>query len=137
MANSQLISDKAAISLSFLCVVHCLVLPLAVVLIPSMAALPLQDESFHLWMIFAVIPISIFALTMGCKNHERYQLLIIGGLGLVVLASAALLGHDWLGEELEKAFTVIGAVIIAAAHMWNYRLCQRVNECACSDPENT
>ena len=135
MANSQQVSDKAAISLSFLCLVHCLVLPLAVVLMPAMAALPLQDEMFHLWMVFAVVPISVYALTLGCRNHERYQLLLIGGLGLVVLLSAALLGHDWLGEQLEKTFTVIGAVTIAFAHMWNYRLCQRENDCGCSDGE--
>jgi len=39
------------------------------------------------------------------------------------------MGHDLLGEGLEKVFTVIGAAIIATAHIWNYRLCQKQDLC--------
>lgn len=133
MTNLQTTTDKAAISLSILCMVHCLLLPLLAVLLPSIAALPLQDEVFHIWMVIAVVPISAYALTMGCKKHKRYQILFIGSIGLLTLSVVAFLGHDWLGEELEKAFTVIGAIIIAIAHIRNYRLCQNQNVCACPE----
>ena len=133
MINTRSISDKTAISLSLLCTMHCLVLPLLAVLLPSISALPLTDEIFHVWMVIAVIPISTYALTMGCKNHKRYQIILIGSIGLLVLCVVAFFGHDLLGEELEKAFTVIGAIIIATAHIWNYRLCQLQNMCACPE----
>ena len=129
MTNIQSITDKTAISLSALCTIHCLVLPLLVVLLPSLSALPLQDEIFHTWMVFAVIPISIYALTMGCKKHKRYPMLLIGIVGLVILAVAAFMGHNLLGEGLEKLFTVIGASVIAIAHVWNYRLCRSTGMC--------
>ncbi|MFK7815173.1 MAG: MerC domain-containing protein [Gammaproteobacteria bacterium] len=131
MVNTQSITDKTAISLSLLCTIHCLVLPLLAVLLPSIAALPLNDEIFHIWMIIAVLPISAFALTMGCKNHKRYRILVLGSIGLLTLCLTAFFGHDLLGESLEKTFTVIGAAIIATSHLWNYRLCQHQNMCAC------
>lgn len=133
MKNILALSDKLAISLSFLCTLHCLVLPLALVLMPSLAILPFQDEAFHLGMLIAVIPISAFALTMGCKQHKRYQLLLMGGIGLSILIAAVILGHDLLGETGEKVLTVIGAGFVALGHIWNYRLCQRENECGCQE----
>jgi len=129
MISLQSTTDKAAISLSALCMIHCLLLPLLTVLLPSIAALPMSDEAFHIWMVVAVIPISIYALTMGCKKHKRYPMLLIGIVGLVILGVAAFMGHDLLGEELEKVFTVIGASVIAIAHVWNYRLCRSTGMC--------
>lgn len=129
MDNIQTTSDKVAISLSALCTFHCLILPLLTVLLPSIAALPLHDEAFHIWMVVAVVPISLFALTMGCKKHKNFSMLLIGTTGLVILCMAAFFGHDLLGEELEKVFTLVGAITIAIVHIWNYRLCQKPFVC--------
>jgi len=133
MKNLQVLSDKAAISLSLLCSIHCLAIPLLVVLLPSIVALPLEGETFHLWMLYAVVPISAYALTMGCKSHKRYRVLLLGGLGLLILAATALAGHAILGEMWEKIFTVLGTSIMAVGHFWNYRLCQHHANCGCSD----
>ena len=132
MKNLQVLSDKAAISLSLPCSIHCLAMPLAVVLLPSIAALPLEDEAFHLWVLYAVVPISAYALTMGCKRHKRYRVLLLGVIGLFILATTALLGHETLGEAWEKTLTVLGTSIIALGHLWNYRLCQHHTSCECS-----
>lgn len=133
MKSILALSDKLAISLSLLCTLHCLALPLALVMLPTFAALPLADEDFHLWMVIAVIPISAYALTMGCKKHKHYRLLWIGGIGLTLLILAVVLGHDLLGESWEKILTVAGASIIAFGHFLNYRLCQRHDSCDCSE----
>jgi len=133
MKNLQAISDKTAISLSLLCTIHCLALPLAVVLLPAIAALPLEDEAFHFWMVFAVVPISIYALTMGCKKHKNYRILLVGIIGLIILIATVFLGHNLLGETWEKIFTVIGSVFIALGHFWNYRLCQHPDNCDCPE----
>lgn len=126
------IADKLSISLSLLCAIHCLAMPLIVVALPALAALPLADEAFHLWMVYMVLPISLFALTMGCKKHKRYRLLFVGGIGLSILAISAFAGHDLLGEFWEKTLTVIGSSIIAVGHIWNYKLCQKQDSCGCS-----
>lgn len=137
MNNLQVLSDKSAIGLSLLCAIHCLALPLAAVLLPSIAVLPLADEAFHYWMLIGVLPISAYALTMGCKKHQHYRLLIIGGVGLSILVFAAFAGHDLLGETGEKTLTVIGAMILALGHILNHRRCQYQDRCDCPEPGQT
>ena len=133
MMGIQTFTDKMAMSLSLLCAIHCLAFPLIIVMLPSLAALQLDDEAFHVWMVLAVIPISVYALTIGCKQHKRYRLLILGLFGLLFLLSALLSGEDLIGEFWEKALTVVGAVTIALGHYWNYRLCQHQDFCACPE----
>lgn len=122
MKTLQLFSDKFAISLSMLCTIHCLALPLMVTLLPGLSALNLTDERFHVWMLLAVIPTSLYALTMGCQQHQRYHVLIPGVTGLLLLISGLFVGQYW-GEWVEKSFTVLGAVCLASGHLWNYHLC--------------
>jgi len=81
----QPLADKAAIGLSLLCAVHCLALPLAVALLPALVSLGFQDEKFHTWMVFIVIPLSIFALTLGCRKHRNPWVLATGATGLLAL----------------------------------------------------
>lgn len=135
MINLQAITDKTAISLSLLCAIHCLALPIIVALLPSVAAMVFEDEAFHFWMVVAVIPTSAIALTMGCKQHKRYPVLFIGVVGLCILAVAAFLGEERLDELGEKALTLAGAALIALGHVWNYRLCRRRANCDCPQTE--
>ena len=85
MKFSTLTADKLAVSFSTVCAIHCLATPFLVALLPSLAALPLEAESFHLWMVIAVLPTSIYALTLGCKKHKQRSVLRIGIVGLVCL----------------------------------------------------
>ena len=126
-------ADRAAVGLSLLCAVHCLLLPIAVALSPTVAALGIDDEAFHQWMIVGVLPISVFALYLGCVKHRNYKILSIGVAGLLVLGLTILLGHEVLGETGEKAMTLLGAVLIAISHWRNYRACQQEPACACPD----
>ena len=128
--NSQLV-DKFSIAISSLCVAHCLVFPILVVLIPSFATLGLGSETMHFWMIVTVIPSSIYALALGCKKHAKVSVFLIGALGLSSLLLAFVLGGNILGETGEKALTVLGAAIIALAHVRNYKLCQKADDCKC------
>ena len=133
MKNVQALSDKLAIGLSFMCAFHCLVLPSLLVLLPSFSTLNLDNELFHLWMLIAVLPISAYALTLGCKKHQRNQVLILGALGLSTMVMAVLL-ESVVGEWGEKILTLTGACLLAMGHFWNYQLCRQSNaECDCSN----
>lgn len=123
------LTDKIAITLSLTCAVHCLAMPLLLLLLPSVAALQLNSEAFHMWMVVVVVPTSIYALFMGCRQHEHYRLLAIGSVGLVFLMLAVTLDEELIGELGEKALTLVGAVIIAFGHYRNFRLCQQKSNC--------
>lgn len=135
MKTAQAITDKLAIGLSLLCTIHCLALPLILVLLPSMVALQPDNEAFHAWMVVAVLPSSIYALTLGCKLHQRYGLFIIGAFGLMLLVLGLVLGEERIGETTEKIITVLGASFVAVGHWFNYRLCcaQKHTACSCAN----
>lgn len=132
MKNIQTVADKAAIGLSLACTIHCLALPLVVALLPALTSFNLLDEAFHQWMLVAVVPTSVLALTMGCRKHGSYRVVVPGVTGIVVMLAAVVIGHDLLGEVGEKSLTVFGAALVAFGHLWNHRLCQHV-ECECHD----
>ena len=123
MQHLTAIMDKLAISLSFLCVAHCLLLPFAVVVLPILGASFLEGEAFHFWLLFLVIPTSVYSLWLGCQKDGRLEIFTIGLLGLFLLSLIVLLGVDALGETLERLSTVAGATIIAMAHLRNMRAC--------------
>ncbi|WP_461538577.1 MerC domain-containing protein [Spongorhabdus nitratireducens] len=132
MKALQTYTDKAAIGLSFLCLAHCLALPLILVMLPSLTVLNLENELFHLGMVVIVVPTSLYALTLGCKKHKNYQLLGIGLAGLAFLL-AAVIGEEMVGEFGEKALTMMGSLLIAYGHFRNYQLCRHAEDCSCAE----
>ncbi len=132
MQASSANADKAAIGLSLVCVVHCLLTPVAIAMIPALGATFLEDESFHYAVLFLVLPTSLFALSLGCRKHGHFKILITGLLGLFVLFLVPILGEDVTGETGEKILTVAGATIIAYAHVRNFWLC-RQHDCHSTD----
>lgn len=121
--------DRMAISVSALCMLHCLATPILLVAVPILSSTLMADEEFHLFMVIFVLPISLIALFIGCRRHKDRAVLLLGGLGLLSLVLVAYLGHDLLGEQGEKVATVASGVILAIGHLRNYRLC-RHGQCA-------
>lgn len=133
MRNVQTVADKTAIGLSTLCAIHCLMLPVAIVMLPSLLATSFGDESFHQWLLLAVIPSSAIALTLGCRKHGRWGVVTTGVLGLSVLVFTAFFGHDLLGELGEKVASIAGALLIVAGHLQNHLAC-RAGRCHVHTP---
>ena len=119
--------DKYAISTSAFCAVHCLCLPLLLGVFPVLSTTVIGQESFHVLLLWLVIPLSIISLSLGCKRHKNWFVALSGLTGLVVLIFTATAGHDVLGETGERVATLIGASAIAVAHVRNYVLCRQDN----------
>lgn len=118
-AKVQSFGDKAAIGLSMLCLVHCLILPFLLLVLPPLAGLlVLSDEAFHEWLLIAVIPISVLALGFGYVRHKSGLVVGLGFVGCTLLVLATILGEQ-RGETL---FTVLGSMLITYAHLRNYAL---------------
>ena len=116
--------DRSAIGLSFLCVLHCLAVPLTLILMPSLAALPIADERVHLLLVLLVLPTSTVALTLGCRQHGLKHILAWGLTGIAILVLAAGLGEEFLGEYGEKILTVVGSVLVAVGHILYFKCCR-------------
>ena len=103
---------------------HCLLASFFVALLPAISLLSLAgDELFHQALLIIIIPISSIALMSGLAKHRSWAIVASGGIGLLTLLAAALLGHDFLSPSGEKLLTGLGGVILAIAHFFNYRRC--------------
>ncbi len=134
MINPSRVGDKTAIALSVLCLLHCLALPFLLLLLPNVAVQLKDSEWFHFWIVMIVLPVSLYSLAVGCKQHKHMRVLLLGVTGLIFLLAAifvegnALIVAASLSEALEKALTLAGSVVIVFAHVINYRLCGRARE---------
>lgn len=123
------VADKAAISLSLVCVFHCLALPVLVSLFPSAMLAMLQDETVHFVLLTFVIPISVFSLTLGCHQHKKMPVVGLGLTGLSLLLFSALFADAWGGETMELIGTLLGSSIVACSHVLNFKLCRSSRTC--------
>ncbi len=131
MFTKNIYYDKFAIGLSLLCTIHCLALPLLMLLLPTVSAVFLADEGFHFYMVLMVLPISSFALWVGFKQHRSSKILLQGITGLIILSATVFLGHEQLGEITEKLMTLLGSSFICYSHYLNYKICQQQDNCDC------
>ena len=128
MRLTQEYSDKTAISLSALCLVHCLLVPSFLVFLSGYVSLSYNNELIHYAILFIAIPVSIYALITGVRNHKSFSFLYLGLIGIISLILAVTLGAQIWGEVGEKVLTTAGALLVAISHFKNYRLCREV-EC--------
>ena len=129
--KSQLTSDKFAMSFSAICMIHCLFAPSLIVLSYSSLALTLESELIHKVILLITIPVSIFAISLGYKNHTNNSIIFTGITGLTILISALLIGEN-IGENAELVMTIIGSMLVIACHYRNYRICKKIN-CDCHE----
>lgn len=116
--------DTVAVGLSGLCLVHCLALPLLIALLPLVGATLIDHESFHQIILIAVVPTTAIALGSGYIRHRRAAIAALGAVGIGALAFAAFALHALHAHAMETWITVAGGLILAVAHIRNFRHCR-------------
>ena len=122
MKNSQSTLDAAAIGLSLLCITHCLLSLMPLLILPSLAATLLNDERFHFGIVFFVVPLSLLALVMGLRKHGQYSVPITGACGICLLLLVLIIGEETIGEIGEATLTGAATLIVGFAHVRNFLL---------------
>ena len=121
--------DRLAICFSSLCILHCLLLPVLLVAYPIGILVTLSDEIFHQIMVSLALPLGLVSLYVGYGHHKRNQLIVFGGIGLVILMLPLVVPHELISESGETWLTVSGALILCMAHVVNFRLCTADQAC--------
>tara|TARA_Y100001970_G_scaffold164991_1_gene201597 strand:- start:3088 stop:3483 length:396 start_codon:yes stop_codon:yes gene_type:complete len=130
--NTQVNADKASITLSMACMIHCLLMPSFLVLTSGFFALSIDNELIHKAFLIIVLPVSLYALITGYRNHKVLSYFYIGTSGLWLLIFAIFFGESVFGELAEKSLTLLGSIIVASAHYKNYKACKEL-ACECHD----
>jgi len=118
VSRSALLSalDRAAIGLSALCAVHCLI---SVVLIAglSVAGSIWTDPAIHRLGMFGAVLLAAVAFGPTLLRERLTRGLAVGVVGLALMALGLFAPHGWP----EIAATVTGAGLLAVAHLMNTR----------------
>lgn len=110
--------DRMGMSLSVLCLIHCLAFPFFILFVPSMDWLFTNETLVHWILLGLALPVSLVAFGHGLRYHGDWLTLILGGLGLLLLIVGV---SHLLGHESEFYLTVPGAFILFVAHVRNWR----------------
>ena len=128
--TTQKIADIAGALFSQLCLVHCLLLPILLALVPSLSLGGIfQGETFHLAALLLTTPVVVFALRTGLARHGSTRPSALGYAALAFLW-LVFLGEELIGHDLVAAFNVTGGFLMAWAHWQNWTL-TRVSSCCC------
>ncbi|MGI9205259.1 MAG: MerC domain-containing protein [Woeseiaceae bacterium] len=122
-SRQKAILDKIAVGLSGLCLLHCLLLPFVVAVLPFLGQF--GNDHFHAELLLFVVPVSVIALGVGYRRHHRAVVLVFGATGLIILAIGGTYVHDTYGEMPDRAMTVTGSIILAFTHFKNFRLARK------------
>lgn len=108
--------DKSALTLSGLCLVHCLAGTL--ILTVFAASGDWLGHNVHLVGLLLALPMAAIALWRGVRLHGRIGVAVLGTLGIALMATSLVISH---GDIAEVVLSVIGVSLLAAAHFWNLR----------------
>ena len=124
-SNSKSLMDRIGIWTSGLCALHCLLLPALLPVIPFLGATIFAEAWFEKTILSLSMIIGFWALLTGFYRYHRqlYPIysLLMGGL---IYWNKDMFGHDY-----EPYTVAIGAVLIAAAHVVNMKLCKSCHTC--------
>ena len=92
-------SDKLSICLSLCCILHCIALPVIILMIPSFASLWINNEKVHVILVLFAVPISLFAMAKSLRIHHNYKCISLAVIGLSLLIGAIFMHDINFGSE--------------------------------------
>lgn len=121
--------DKAGVTASWVCAVHCLAPPFLVGVLPFLGLNFLLSEATERVLIGVSILLAALSLLPAYfREHRKLRSIFLAaaGIGLIVLT------HFLFEENLPAKimFLIAGAILISAAHLVNRRLCRACAVCA-------
>jgi len=114
--------DGLAMSLSGLCLVHCLALPVLALSLPILGIFA-EAEWVHWLLVGLAAPVSMLAL-LGASARRSWGLVATALIGLCLLLAGA---AGWPDHDWETALTVAGGLVLASAHWANWRRTRHVH----------
>ncbi|WP_447751938.1 MerC domain-containing protein [Sphingopyxis fribergensis] len=118
-------ADLVGIGLSATCLIHCLALPLLILLAPALSRWIALPEGVHAMILLLALPAGAIAMRDGWRRHRRLMPAILAAIGLVLLALGLSAHEGWIAmadpEAADRLSTSAGALTLAAAHLANWR----------------
>jgi len=118
------LADRVGATASFLCAVHCALLPFVLTVLPLLGLGFLAGHRFERGFVMFAATLALFALFGGYRRHRRLLPLLLALPGLALL----LLGITWglaYPIAVHSALVTCGGLLVASAHFVNLYIDRR------------
>ena len=113
--------DRFGATASFLCAIHCALLPFIVAALPVLGLGFLADHRYERGFILFATLLALTSLVFGFRRHQRFGAFWFLAPGIVLLLAGAALALDD-ATNLHALLVAIGGTLVACAHIVNLRL---------------
>ena len=118
------LADRVGATASFLCAIHCALLPFVLTVLPLLGLGFLAGHRFERDFVMFAATLALFSLVGGYRRHRRPFPLLLAVPGLLLL----LLGVTWAADisiVLHSVMVACGGVLVASAHFVNLAIDRR------------
>lgn len=139
--------DRAGAIASFLCAIHCALMPLVITLLPLLGLSFLASEPVEWALLAASATLGSWSLCLGFRQHRSRRVFMVLGVALALLVAGRIFhqphlygfhgGEHHLHEHHFGAWgpilMVLGGLTMMSAHLLNHRLCHACKRCSSDD----
>ena len=124
--------DFAGVTISAICILHCIAVPLVLVVFPAIgtAFVPSEDQT-HAFLLAFILGVAGFAFFTGYRVHGQKKPVIWMAIGVIIVTYASFFAHDQLGHKWEPVVAILGSLALIRAHILNHK-CKVCEEHECN-----
>ena len=124
---------KAGVWASIICAVHCTLLPLLIIIIPTTGVYLFINETFEFVLLGLSLLFNIANLCFGYKQHKSNKAVAVLAVGLFVFVIGKLMHqhnhHNGIHFDLFNIFMVAGGLLMALSSLINDKMCRHCKTC--------
>lgn len=121
--------DRAGATASFLCAIHCAIMPFVLTVLPLLGLGFLSSEPVEWALLSCSAVLGTLSLCVGFREHKRRRVFGLLGLALAFLVAGRILHEQHLGWW-GPIFMVLGGFTMMSAHLLNRTLCRSCRACS-------
>lgn len=122
--------DVLSTTISIACAIQCSIFPLLVSILPLLGLGFLLGDGVEKFFLVTSIVLAVSSFIWGFRYHRRFYVFLF----LVSAAALIMAGRLWADAQFEIPLVVCGALVLAAGHFLNRRLCRLCATCAAHRP---
>lgn len=114
------VADRVGATASFLCAIHCALLPFVIAVLPLLGLEFLADHRFERGFVMFACVLALVALIRGFRRHQRPLPLMLAIPGLLLLLLGVTYAENY-SIILHSVLVTCGGFLLASAHFLNLR----------------
>jgi hypothetical protein len=115
---------------SLLCLVHCTVLPIVLIFLPTSAIYLMLDSKFEFILLTLSCALNIYNICFGIKTHRKYNIIWFFSAGLVLtLLGYFLNDHKHSDHNQINVLMILGSFMLIISNIINNKICRLCKSC--------